>query len=325
LNKIKSTMTIIIGGGPIGIACALELKKREIPSIIIEKGSIVDSIYHYPVNMTFFSTSDRLELGEIPFISHGPKPTRREALEYYRRIIHSAQIPIKLYEEVQRIDGVENAFTVITNKEKYECNNVIIATGFYGHANLLNVPGENLAKVKHYYDEPHPYTRQKVVVVGAGNSAVDVALETYRNGADVTMVVREDSIKESVKYWVKPDIENRLKEGSIKSYFNASISKIDEHSVLISTNEGEVKLENDFVLAMTGYTPDYEMLNNFQIEVDSDEYKTPIYDDEIHESKTKGIYLAGVVCGGLKTNRWFIENSREHAVLIANHIYQKRK
>lgn len=275
--------------------------------------------------MTFFSTSDRLELGDIPFISHGPKPTRREALEYYRRIVNSFGVKIQLYEEVQKIEGEKNDFTIITNKASYSAKNVIVATGFYGHPNLLNIPGEHLPKVKHYYDEPHPYTQQKIVVIGAGNSAVDVALETYRNGADVTMIVRESTIKESVKYWVKPDIENRLKENAIKSYFNAQLKEITEHHVTISTGNSDIEIENDFVLAMTGYTPNYEMLKNFQIEVDDDEFKTPIYNESTFESKTKGIYLAGVVCGGLKTNRWFIENSREHATLITDHIVSEGK
>ncbi len=318
-------MVVIIGGGPIGLACGIELQKRNIPFLIIEKGSIVDSIYHYPVNMTFFSTSDRLELGNVPFISHGSKPTRREALDYYRRVSSSFKLPIHLYEEVQKVTGDDGRFVVQTNKSRYEAAKVIVATGFYGLPNMLGVPGEQLPKVKHYYDEPHPYANQKIAVIGAGNSAVDVALETFRNGAEVTMIVRGGAIKESVKYWVKPDIENRIKSGEIRSYFHSTVKEIREHEIIVQTPEGEKVLENDFVLAMTGYTPNYSLLNNLGIPHANDAFKTPIYDDETHESTKKGMYLAGVVCGGLQTNKWFIENAREHAVFIANDIQTKIK
>lgn len=318
-------MVVIIGGGPIGLACGIELQKRNIPFLIIEKGSIVDSIYHYPVNMTFFSTSDRLELGNVPFISHGSKPTRREALDYYRRVSSSFKLPIHLYEEVQKVTGDDGRFVVQTNKSRYEAAKVIVATGFYGLPNMLGVPGEQLPKVKHYYDEPHPYANQKIAVIGAGNSAVDVALETFRNGAEVTMIVRGGAIKESVKYWVKPDIENRIKSGEIRSYFHSTVKEIREHEIVVQTPEGEKVLENDFVLAMTGYTPNYSLLNNLGIPHANDAFKTPIYDDETHESTKKGMYLAGVVCGGLQTNKWFIENAREHAVFIANDIQTKIK
>jgi putative YpdA family bacillithiol system oxidoreductase len=318
-------MVIIIGGGPIGLACGIELQKRHIPFLIIEKGSIVDSIYHYPVNMTFFSTSDRLELGNVPFISHGSKPTRREALDYYRRVTTSFNLPINLYEEVEKVDGVDGAFIIKTNKKSYEASKVIVATGFYGLPNLLGIPGEKLPKVKHYYDEPHPYAKQKIAVIGAGNSAVDVALETFRNGAEVTMVIRGAAIKESVKYWVKPDIENRIKSGEIASYFYSTLKEIREHEILIQTPDGEKVLENDFVLAMTGYTPNYSLLNNLGIPYENDSFKTPIYDENTQESAKKGMYVAGVVCGGLQTNKWFIENAREHAVQIANDIRTKIK
>ena len=313
-------MTIIIGGGPIGLACGIELKKRNIPFLIIEKGSIVDSLFHYPVNMTFFSTSDRLELGEIPFISHGPKPTRREALEYYRRVAKSFELPIKLYEEVLSIEGSDGDFKVVTSKDNYAAKKIIVATGFYGKPNLMNVPGEELPKVKHYYDEPHPYAYQKVAVIGAGNSGVDVALETFRNGAEVTLIVKYPEIKDTIKYWVKPDIENRIKDGSITSYFNSEVHSIQEHTITIKTPDGIKEIENDFVLAMTGYTPNYNFLEKFKITWADDKFNTPIYDDETYQSQTKGIYLAGVVCGGLRTGKWFIENAREHAVLIANHL-----
>jgi thioredoxin reductase (NADPH) len=311
-------MVIIIGAGPIGLACGIELQKRNIPFLILERRSIADSIYHYPINMTFFSTSDRLELGGVPFISHGHKPTRHEALEYYRRIADHFKLPINLYEEVTQISGTKGNFVVNTTKSFYSAKAVVVATGFYGHPNLMNVPGEDLPKVKHYYDEPHPYARQKIAVIGAGNSAVDVALETYRVGAEVTLIVRGDKIKDSVKYWVKPDIENRIKDGSIKAYFNSTVHEITPYTITIHSPDGFLTLQNDFVLAMTGYTPNYDLLKKLQVPNDSDEFKTPIFDESTYESGTNGIFVAGVVCGGLRTGKWFIENAREHAVRVAD-------
>jgi thioredoxin reductase (NADPH) len=317
-------MVTIIGAGPVGLACGIALKQREIPFRIIDKGALVNSIYHYPVNMTFFSTSDRLEIGNIPFISHNVKPTRREALEYYRRVTSHYQLPIQLYEKVLSVSGQEGDFLVKTDKGEYTSEYVILSSGFYSDPHLMGVPGENLPKVKHYYDEPHPYAFQKVLVIGAGNSGVDVALETYRCGSDVTMVVRDSEIKKTVKYWVKPDIENRIKEGEIKSYFNTTVSRIDEKSVTLNTPEGEITLENDFVLAMTGYEPDFSLLEDAGIDFHNDEFKTPKYDDMTMESNVNGLYLAGVVCGGLHTSKWFIENSRYHGEVIAKAIEQKK-
>ena len=317
-------MVTIIGAGPVGLACGIALKQREIPFRIIDKGALVNSIYHYPVNMTFFSTSDRLEIGNIPFISHNVKPTRREALEYYRRVTSHYQLPIQLYEKVLTITGQEGDFTVTTDKGEYQSEYVILSSGFYSDPHLMGVPGENLSKVKHYYDEPHPYAFQKVLVIGAGNSGVDVALETYRCGSDVTMVVRDSEIKKSVKYWVKPDIENRIKEGEIKAYFNTTVSRIDQKSVTLNTPDGEIVLENDFVLAMTGYEPDFSLLDEAGIQFHSDEFRTPVYDEVTMESNVNGLYLAGVVCGGLHTSKWFIENSRYHGEVIAKAIVQKK-
>lgn len=320
----KDLMVTIIGAGPVGLACGIALKQRDIPFRIIDKGALVNSIYHYPVNMTFFSTSDRLEIGNIPFISHNVKPTRREALEYYRRVTSHYQLPIQLYEKVMSITGQEGDFTVTTDKGEYKSEYVILSSGFYSDPHLMGVPGENLQKVKHYYDEPHPYAFQKVLVIGAGNSGVDVALETYRCGSDVTMVVRDSEIKKTVKYWVKPDIENRINEGEIKAYFNSTVSRIDHKSVTLNTPEGEIVLENDFVLAMTGYEPDFSLLEEAGIHFHSDEFKTPVYDEHTMESNVNGLYLAGVVCGGLHTSKWFIENSRFHGEVIAKAIEQKK-
>ena len=311
---------IIIGAGPIGLCCAIEAKKNKLSYLVIDKGCLVNSLYNYPKNMTFFSTSDKLEIGGIPFISHNSKPTKSEALEYYRRVVSSWELDIKLYEEVIEIKKGNN-FDVKTSKGKYEAKKVVLSTGFYDLPYKLNVPGENLSKVKHYYDEPHPYFGMRVAVVGAANSAVDVALETFRKGAkEVTMVVRESSLSESVKYWVKPDVENRIEEGSIKSYFDSNITKIDEDSIYINTPEGEEIIENDFVLAMTGYQPDFSFLKKIGIKIGNDEYKTPVHDSDTMETNIEGVYLAGVICGGLKTNKWFIENSRDHASQIISAI-----
>ncbi len=316
-------MVTIIGAGPIGLAVAIELKKRDINSLIIERGTLVDSIFHYPANMTFFSTSDKLEIGDIPFISHGPKPTRREALEYYRRAAQHYNLGIKLYEEVNEVKGEDGNFEVVTSKNTYKAKKVVLATGFYGQENKLNVPGEDLPKVTHYYDEPHRYAWQNVLVVGAGNSGVDVALETWRCGANVTMVVRYDSIKSTVKYWVKPDIENRIKEGSIKAYFNSELVEIRETEADIQTPEGLVTIPNDFVLAMTGYHPHFGLMEKLGIELTKDENRMPVYDGETLETNRKGLYVAGVVCGGMDTSRLFIENTRVHAEQIAQDIELK--
>lgn len=316
---------LIIGAGPIGMACGIAAKKAGLSYVIIDKGCLVNSIYNYPLGMTFFSTSDRLEIGEVPFISHGPKPTRFEALEYYRRVASSWDLNVKLYEKVDQVNRKgQGEFEIKSSKGIYGAKTIIVATGFYDFPYMMNIPGENLSKVKHYYDEPHPYFGQKLIVVGAANSAVDVALETYRKGADVTMVIREEALLPSVKYWVKPDIENRIKEGSIKAYFESEMLEIRPYDVDIQTKEGKkVTLENDFVLAMTGYKPNFELLESMGVSFQDNEWRTPIYNEENNESNAQDVYLAGVVCGGLKTNKWFIENSREHAPKIIQSITAK--
>ena len=249
---------IIVGGGPIGIACALAVKEQGLSYLILEKGALVNSFYNYPVNMTFFSTSDKLEIGGIPFVSNNEKPTRSEALEYYRRVATSNKVNIHLQEEVLSVSKSSGIFTVTTSRKKtYYSDYVIIATGFFDIPVLMNVPGEELKKVTHYYREPHFYAMQKVVVVGASNSAVDAALETFRKGAKVTMIVKGDEIGERVKYWVRPNLLNRIKEGSIKVYFNSSVTRITETTVEAETPEGPVTIENDYVIAMTGYKPNF--------------------------------------------------------------------
>ena len=316
----------IIGGGPIGLACGIEAQKANLNYIIVEKGCLVNSLYNYPVNMTFFSTSERLEIGGVPFMSLNPKPKRAEALEYYRRVAKDHHLNINLFEKVEAVKRLDDGlFQITTSKKKYISANIIVATGFYDLPQMLHVPGEELPKVKHYYNDPHYYAFQKVLVVGASNSSVDAALETWRKGAEVTMVVRKDAIGKSVKYWVKPDIENRIKEGSIKAYFNSAIKAIHERTVDIETPDGLITIENDFVLAMTGYYPDFNLLKHLQITLSDDEKQCPLYNGETMETNQKGIYLAGVVCGGFDTHKLFIENSREHADKIINAIKKTKQ
>lgn len=314
---------IIIGGGPIGLACGIEAKKAGLNYCILEKGVLVNSIFNYPVNMTFFSTSERLEIGNVPFVSNNNKPTRSEALEYYRRIVTSFGLTIHLFEKVIDVKKINEHFKIKTSSSEYESVNIIIATGFYDIPFLLNVKGEELKKVKHYYDDPHFYAFQKVLVVGAANSAIDAALETWRKGAIVTMVIRGDAISDRVKYWVKPDIENRIKEGSIKAYFNSTVAEIRAHEVDIQTPDGMVTIENDWVLSMTGYQPNLTFLHDLGIQLSEDEVHKPIYNEENYETNVKGIYLAGVICGGMNTHRLFIENSRGHAEKIISDISMK--
>ncbi len=321
----KTYDIIIVGGGPIGIACAIEAKKNKLSHLVLEKGMLVNSVYNFPTNMTFFSTSQLLEIGDVPFIAHGDKPTRREALEYFRRVIQSWNLEVNAYEPVESVQkDAKGRFIISTTKEKYLAKNTVIATGFYDTPNQLNIPGENLPKVKHYYDEPHPYVGQKIVVIGAGNSAVDVALETYLKGAEVTLVVREAKLKESIKYWILPNILNRIKEGSIKAYFNSEVTHISESEVTIQSRQETITLKNDFVLAMTGYRPDYKMLKNFGIEIKENDILEPTHNPDTLETNIKNMYLAGVVLGGLHTGRWFIENAREHTEKIIKNINKTR-
>ena len=316
-------MVIIIGSGPIGLATAIELKKRGIESLIIERGCLVNSIFHYPIKMMFFSTSDKLEIGNIPFISHGPKPTRQEALEYYRRAAEHYSLDVKLYEEVNSVEGSDGNFTVKTDKSTYHAKKVVLATGFYGQENKMNIPGEELPKVTHYYDEQHRYAWQNVLVVGGGNSAADAALETWHCNANVSILVKHPTLKPSIKYWVKPDIENRIKEGSITAYFNSELIEIRDKEVDIKTPEGLITIPNDFVLAMTGYHPHFGLMNKLGIDLTEDGLQMPVYDDDTLETNRKGLYVAGVVCGGMDTSRLFIENTRVHADHIAADIENK--
>lgn len=314
---------IIIGGGPIGLACGIEAHKKGLKYLIIEKGVLVNTIYRYPENMTFFSTSKLLEIGDVPFISHTDKPTRKEALEYYRRVQDTWKLNLKLYTTVASMTPENDGYRIATDKGDAFTKAVIVSTGFYDVARKLGVPGEELPKVKHFYDSPHPYVDQKVLVVGAANSACDVALETYYKNAEVTMAIRGDELYEKTKYWIKPNIENRIKEGSIKAYFNTTVKEIKPASVILNTPDGELEIENDFVLAMIGYKPDYSLFEKLGLPIENTETKKPIYDPDTLETSLPRVYVAGVIAAGMRTSKLFIENTRVHGAQIITDLMSK--
>lgn len=314
---------LIIGGGPIGLACGIQAAEAGLSYVIIEKGCLANSLYHYPQTMTFFSTSERLEIGNVPFMSVNPKPKRAEALEYYRRVRQQFSLDTRLFEEVTDVRQLDGVFSVQTTKASYRARQVVVATGFYDVPSLLGIPGEDLPKVSHYYQDPHYYATQRVVVVGASNSSIDAALETFRKGADVTLVIRGEGIGPRVKYWVRPDIENRIAAGEIKAYYHSSLTAIREGEVDVQTPSGKITLANDFVLALTGYQPNFEFLQRIGIKLSDDASKIPSHDPDTMETNIPGLYLAGVVCGGMNTHLWFIENSRIHAEQIIGHIRSK--
>lgn len=316
--------TLIIGGGPIGLNCGIEAQKRGLSYLIVEKGCLANSIYHFPTNMTFFSTFDKIEIGNVPFVAHSDKPTRKEALEYYRRVKLHWQLNMHTYETVLRAEAQPNGlYHIHTDKATYQARSVIVATGFYDHPNRLHVPGEDLPKVRHYYDDPHLYEGQDIVVIGGGNSAADVALETYYKGARVTMVVRQPTLKPSIKYWIKPNIENRIKEGAIQAHFSSRVTAIYPDRIELDTPQGAMTLRNDFVLAMTGFRPNYALLQALGIDITSDDAQAPVHDPDTFETNQPRMYVAGVVCGGLITNKWFIENARYHADTITARIAEQ--
>jgi thioredoxin reductase (NADPH) len=314
---------IIIGAGPAGINVAIAAKQAGIDAIILEKGYLVNSVFNFPINMTFFSTSQKLEIGDVPFISHTDKPTRQEALEYYRRVVKAYELDIRYHTTVEAIEGGVGDFSVRTDGETYHGNYVVVATGFYDEPRMLNIPGEDLPKVKHYYDDVHQYVNQKVVVIGGANSACDVALETWAKGADVTMVVRGSDLYSKVKYWILPNIKNRIAEGSIKALFDSEVVEITPDSVIVKTPAGTTTIANDWVLAMTGYQPNYPLLATLGIDINKHELKTPIYNEATLESSRRGVYLSGVVMGGLHTSKYFIENTRDHGERIIRDILLK--
>jgi thioredoxin reductase (NADPH) len=318
---------VVVGAGPTGLACGIELQQRGIQTALIEKGCVVNSIYHYPTNMVFFTTPELLEIGNIPMTSLNEKPNRHEALKYYRRVADHFKLNIHDYERVTDIAGQDGAFQVFTTDRldchhTYTARKVVLATGYYDVPNLLHVPGENLSKVLHYYKEPHPYYNHDVAVVGAKNSAAIAALELLWTGARVTLIHRGAAISEKVKYWIKPNIENRIKSGEIQAYFNSQVVRIWPDSMVLSTPQGEVVLKNDFVFALTGYSPDLNFLNSIGITLDP-ETQRPRSDPQTLESERPGIYLAGVIVAGMHTNEIFIENGRFHGKQIAESVAAK--
>ena len=321
---MESTDVVIVGAGPTGLACGIELKRRGVRAILLDKGCVVNSIYNYPTNLVFFTTPELLEIGDIPMTSLNEKPVRAEALKYYRRVAQHYGLDIRQYERVERIAGQDGAFLTHSRDanncaHQYESKKTILAMGYYDVPNRLNVPGEDLPKVLHYYKEPHPYYDQDILIVGAKNSAVIAALELWWTGARVTMIHRGVEIHPNVKYWLKPNIENRLKNGEIPMHFRSRLTEIREQSVLIQTPEGERQLKNDFVFAMTGYQPDVEFLEAHGIRFDA-ESRRPRTNSATLESDCKGIYLAGVIVAGMHTHEIFIENGRFHGRQIAEAI-----
>ncbi|MBN2012375.1 YpdA family putative bacillithiol disulfide reductase [candidate division KSB1 bacterium] len=311
---------IIIGAGPIGLTCGIEAKRRKRSHLILEKGCLVNSLYHFPTNMIFFSTSDRLEIGDIPFVSHGDKAVRSEALEYYRRVAAAWQLNIHSYERVIRVKRSDDGFEIESDNGSYRANAVIIATGFYDQPNMLGIPGEQLPKVSHYFRDVHPYAFQKLAIIGGANSAAQAALEGCRRLVDVTLIVREAELSHGIKYWIRPDILNRIEEGRIKAYYNTEVTAIHEKTIDVNGPNGVFTLENDFVLALTGYHPDYQLLTSIGIEISNDDIKAPAFHPGTHETNVPGCYLAGVVCGGMRTGKYLIENSRDQAVKIFDHL-----
>jgi len=319
---------VVVGAGPTGLACGIDVKRAGLSVVNIDKGCLVNSLFHYPSNMTFFTTPELLEIGDLPFASPNQKPTRQEALEYYRKAAEHYALDVRQYEPVQRIDGSDGDFIVHTTdmhgrKRSYHARKLILATGYYDRANLMNVPGEDLPKVMHYYREPHPFFALEVLVVGGKNSAAIAALELWRHGARVTLVHRAPGMSPSVKYWIKPDIENRIKAGQVKAYFSSTVREIAPDHVVLQTPEGEVRIPNDYVFAMTGYHPDFDFLCSLGIKIRGDADKKPIVDPQTLESNVPGIYLAGVIVAGMRTSEIFIENGRFHGQQIAADLKQK--
>jgi thioredoxin reductase (NADPH) len=315
---------LVIGAGPVGLACAIEAQREGLTARVVDQGTLVNSLVGYPARMEFFSTPELIEIGGYPFPVQQYKPSREDAIEYYRGVAARERLDLRLYEKVFDVRGERGSFTVATSKGAHQARNVVAVTGFFDQPNLLNVPGEDLPKVTHYYNEPFQYVGQKVAVIGARNSAAKAALDCYRHGAEVTLLVRSATLSSTVKYWIRPDLENRIKEGSIKALFNVSLIEVRESSLLLATPSGALEIANDWVLAMTGYHPDYEFLTRLGMTFADDRFRTPIFNETTFETTRRGLYIAGTVCGGYQTNRWFIENGRFHAKQIAKHITEGR-
>ena len=304
-----------------GLACALEAQRRGLSTVVVDKGALVNSIVGYPTNMEFFSTPELLEIGGYPFPSSHYKPLREDALDYYQRVARDEKLTLRLHEKVLKLDGEQGDFIITTDKGEIRTRNVVVATGFYDLPNPLNVPGEDLPTVSHYYKEPYQHAAQHVVVIGAKNSSAKAALQLTRAGATVTLIVRGPAISDSVKYWIRPDLVNRIAEGRITAYFNTTITAIHPEAVDVLTPDGPRTIPTNFVYALTGYHPDEVLLGRLGVEPDpADEARAPLFDPATHETTRPGLFVAGTVCGGRATSRWFIENGRHHAQLIAAHL-----
>ncbi len=318
---------LVIGAGPTGLACGIEAQRAGFKVVVIDKGCLVNSLFNYPANMTFFTTPELLEIGDIPFATAHQKPNRQEALEYYRKVTEHYRLPVVQYQWVKTVMGKDGDFQITTTDRHgrvydYHARKLVVATGYYDLANMMQVPGEDLGKVFHYYREPHPYFDLDIVVIGGKNSAAISALELYRHGARVTLVHRGARLHNHIKYWILPDIENRIRNGEIKAYFSTTVTEIGADYVLLHTPEGSVKIKNDFVFALTGYHPDYDFLRSMGIELSADQCR-PVCDPVTLESNVPGIYVAGVIVAGSRTNEIFIENGRFHGQQIAKDLKQK--
>jgi thioredoxin reductase (NADPH) len=311
---------LVVGAGPVGLACAIAARRQGLTARIVDKGALVNSIVGYPPRMEFFSTPELVEIGGHPFPTAGYKPTREEAIEYYAGVVRVEELDVRLYEKVLSVEGERDAFKALTDRGEHPCRRMVVATGFFDVPNRLGLEGEEPPRVVHYYREPYAYTGQRVAVVGGKNSAVKAALDCYRHGAEVTLIHRGKELSDRVKYWLRPDLENRIAEGSVRAFFRTTVTAIEPDRLGLDTPEGKITIGNDFLLAMTGYRPDYPLLDALGIERGEDDAMTPVHDDTTFETNRKGIYLAGTVCGGLRTGRWFIENGRHHAEQIAAHI-----
>ncbi|HMF64884.1 MAG TPA: YpdA family putative bacillithiol disulfide reductase [Edaphobacter sp.] len=319
---------LVIGAGPTGLACAIEAQRAGFTALLVEKGCLCNSLFHYPANMTFFTTPELLEIGDIPFTSPNQKPNRSEALEYYRKVAEHYKLDVRQYENVERVQGSDGSFTVHTTDRfgrtlTHRARKLVVATGYYDLPNYLGIPGEDLSKVKHYYDEPHPFYGLDVVVIGGKNSAAIAALDLWRHGARVTLVHRNAEMHRHVKYWILPDINNRIKNGEVTAYFNSNVTQISEDDVTLSTPEGTVTIPNHFVFALTGYHPDFGFIEQLGVKLDENNDRCPVCDPSTLESNVPGIYLAGVIVAGERTNEIFIENGRFHGQLIAADLREK--
>ncbi|WP_226666996.1 YpdA family putative bacillithiol disulfide reductase [Metabacillus litoralis] len=314
--------TIIVGGGPCGLSTALALEKTGKKPLVIEKGNIVNAIYHYPTHQTFFSSSDKLEIGDVPFITENRKPYRTQALAYYREVVKRKGIRINAFEKVEKIEKNNSTFIIYTNKQIYEANQVVIATGYYDHPNYMNIPGEDLPKVYHYFKEGHPYFDKDVLVIGGKNSSVDAALELVNSGARVTVIYRGAEYSPSIKPWILPEFEALVRNGTIKMEFEANMLEVSQETVTYKVKDKIKEIKNDFVFAMTGYHPDHDFLRKMGVEIDSLSGR-PIFNPDTMETNIKGIYIAGVIAAGNNANEIFIENGRFHGELICEAIQNK--